>query len=46
MSVVPTPFTSSDEAIAWCDANVPPVDECLARLVTDGLERSKAVVRG
>jgi hypothetical protein len=45
-SVVPRTFGTSQEAIAWCDANVPPVHECLARYVARHGETSRAVERG
>ena len=33
MSIVPNAFTSAQDATAWCGVNVPPADECFARLV-------------
>ena len=45
-SVVPRTFGSAQEANAWCDVNVPPVHECLARYVARPGEVSRAVERG
>lgn len=44
MSLVPKRFTDPGAANAWCDRNVPPVDECQARLVAPGA-RSRTVAR-
>jgi hypothetical protein len=45
MSIVPRAFDSGEAANAWCDINVPPVRECLARYVARGSETSKSMVR-
>ena len=45
-SVVPKTFGTAQDANAWCDANVPPVNECLARYVARPGEVSKGVERG
>jgi hypothetical protein len=33
MSIVPKAFTTAQGATTWCGINVPPADECQARLV-------------
>lgn len=45
MSVVPQVYGTAAAANSWCDANVPPVDECLARFVSPPGGESVAVER-
>lgn len=34
VTIVAIPFATADEALAWCDANGLPSDDCYAKLVS------------